>query len=90
MRIKVTPGNARLGATVIVIIVIGLYEGHENSSPYSLPREHRTEEATRSSGSTIESRCRSDRQGGKQADKQISRCSAVLASIVQVRESKIL
>lgn len=64
MRIKVTPGNARLGATIIVIIVIGLYE-EAIETPYSLPQEHRTEEATRSSGSTIESKCRSDRQTGK-------------------------
>lgn len=31
MRIKVAPGSVRLGATVIVIIVIGVYEGHGNS-----------------------------------------------------------
>lgn len=31
MRIKVAPGSAQLGATVIVIIVIGVYESHGNS-----------------------------------------------------------
>lgn len=37
MRIKVAPGSARLGATVIVIIVIGVYEGHGNSLLIPLP-----------------------------------------------------
>lgn len=66
MRIKVAPGSAQLGATVIVIIVIGVYESHGNSLPPSTGLEAPDRrDATRSSGSTIESRCRSGRWAGR-------------------------